>query len=64
MFLVLKICPYERLAEKDLRCRNPRETVVIRKKDKQAISGEATESESMEFTFNSVDVYCLTILTD
>lgn len=64
MFLVLKICPYERLAEKDPRCRNPRETVVIRKKDKQAISGEATESESMEFTFNSVDVYYLTILTD
>lgn len=66
MFLVLKIRPYERLAEKErLRYRNPRETVVIRKKDKlQAIGGKATENKSMEFTPNSVDSYYLTILTD
>lgn len=64
MFLVLKIRPCERLVEKDLRCRNPRETVVIRKKDKrQAIGGKATENKSMQFTPNSVDLYYLTILT-
>lgn len=65
MILVLKIRPYERLTEKNLRCRNPSETVVIRKKDKrQAVSDKATESKSLEFTFNSVDLYYLTILTD